>query len=99
MGQRLELQAILEAIVPNVYFQPPSNVVMQRPCILYKIDSQNTRFADDLPYHRRKRYMVTVIDSDPDSEIPDKVADLPMCTFDRFYTADQLNHNVFRLYF
>lgn len=99
MGQRLDLHELFLTMTPNVYFQPPPSKVMQYPCIVYKRDYQNTQFANDQPYLRRKRYQVTVIDSDPDSEIPDMVGALPLCVFDRFFTADQLNHDVFRIYF
>lgn len=99
MGQRLDLHTTLTALAPNVYFQPPPSVQMQYPCIVYKRDDVRTVHADDKPYHRRKRYQVTVIDRNPDSDIPDKVGALPLCTFDRFYTADQLNHDVFNLFF
>jgi hypothetical protein len=99
MAQRLELQALLLTMVPNVYFQPPPSVMMKYPCIVYKRDYNNTEFADDKPYKHRKRYMVTVIDQNPDSDIPEKVKELPLCLFDRFYTADNLNHDVFKLFF
>jgi hypothetical protein len=99
MAQRLELQALLESLVPNVYFQPPESVKLQYPCIIYKREFRSTEFADNQPYKDRKRYQVIVIDSDPDSAIPDQVAALPLCVFDRFYTADKLNHDVFRLFF
>lgn len=99
MGSRLELQAILKTLCDNVYFQPPANVSMQYPCIVYARDSAVTQFAANSPYRYTKRYQVTIIDRDPDSPIPDKVAQLPMCTFQRFYTADNLNHDVFGLYF
>jgi hypothetical protein len=101
MGQRLELQDILMSIIQTdqVYFQPPPNVQMDYPCIVYKRDYELTRFADDKPYARKKRYLVTVIDRNPDSDIPDKVADLPMCVYDRFYTTENLNHDVFKLFF
>lgn len=99
--RRLLLQETLEMLLgsTNVYFQPPENVVMEYPCIVYKRDYATTEFADNNPYRFMKRYMVTVIDRDPDSEIPDKVAALQMCTHSRFYTADDLNHDVFNLYF
>jgi len=72
---------------------------MVYPCIVYKRDFALTYFADDKPYQNRKRYQVIVIDRDPDSDIPDRIAALPLCTFDRFYTADNLNHDVFKLFF
>lgn len=101
MGQRLELQTLLETILGsgNVYFQPPASVQMRYPCIVYSRDIALTKFASNSPYTRKKRYQVVVIDRDPDSDIPDKVADLPMCLLNRCYAADNLNHDVFHLYF
>lgn len=101
MAPRVELQALLEEILGSdkVYFQPPTNITLVYPCIIYKRDTTVTRFADNAPYRNTKRYQVTVIDRDPDSDIPDKVAELPVCLFNRFYTADNLNHDVFNLFF
>lgn len=101
MGQRLELQERLVEILgsPNVYFQPPPTVQMKYPAIVYKRDNTSTQFADDAPYRVKKRYLVTVIDADPDSVIHEAIMQLPMCVYDRFYTADNLNHDVFRLFF
>ena len=101
MGQRLDLQTLLKGILEtdNVYFQPPPTVQMNYPCIVYRRDSANTIFAGDKPYRYAKRYQVIYIDSDPDSNIPAKIAALPMCVFNRFYTADNLNHDVYNLFF
>lgn len=99
MGQRLQLHQLLETFTENVYFQPPTNVQLKYPCIIYKRDYADTKFADDKPYNRTLRYMVTVIDPDPDSEIPNKVAAMPLTLFNRFYTAEKLNHDVFNVYF
>lgn len=99
MAQRLELQTILENMCEYVYFQPPTNIQLKYPCIIYKRDFADTKFADDKPYNSTKRYMITVIDQNPDSEIPSKVAEMPMSLFNRFYTADNLNHDVYTVYF
>ena len=101
MAQRLELQAKLIEILESsqVYFQPPPSVIMEYPCIVYNREYEQVRHADDKPYTRRRRYQVTVIDRDPDSDIPSKIAELPLCAYDRFYTADNLNHDVFKLFF
>jgi hypothetical protein len=99
MGQRLDLQKLLEQITTNVYFQPPTNIQLKYPCIIYKRDFADTKFADNQPYAHKRRYMVTVIDQNPDSEIPGKVATLPMSLFNRFYTVDNLNHDVYSIYF
>lgn len=101
MGRRLDLQTLFENLLGsrNVYFQPPANVQMKYPCIVYNRDNADTKFAGNKPYRNVKRYQVTVIDRDPDSAIPDKIAGLPMCSFNRFFTADNLNHDVFTLFF
>lgn len=101
MGQRSDLHEVLKSILGtnNVYFQPPPTLKMEYPCIVYRRESGDTIFAGDKLYKNTKRYLVTVIDRNPDSDIPDKVLALPMCTFDRFYTADNLNHDVYKLFF
>lgn len=101
MAQRLELQAILVDILGsnNVYFQPPASIQLQYPCIIYKRDNAVTLHADDKPYMTKTRYQITVIDRNPDSEIPSLIGALPGCIFDRFYTADNLNHDVYKLFF
>lgn len=99
MAPRLQLQTLLEEIVDHVYFQPPANVQMEYPCIVYARDNARTQFAGNLPYRFAQRYQVTVIDRSPDSDIPEKVAALPTCIYDRFFAADGLNHDVFSLYF
>lgn len=100
MGRdRKELGKILRKFCPNVYFQPPESVKLDYPCIIYNRSSGDTQFADNKPYTFMNRYQVMVIDRDPDSEIIKKVASLPLCVMDRHYTADNLNHDLFNLYF
>jgi hypothetical protein len=101
MAPRLQLQTKLVSILgtDNVYFQPPPTVKMKYPCIVYHRDSIQTEYADDNPYKSTIRYQITVIDRDPDSLISAKVGALPMSRFERFFTADNLNHDVYTLYF
>lgn len=96
---RAKLHVILLTLADHVYFQPPENIRLEYPCIIYRRDSADTKFADNRPFRYEKRYQVMVIDQDPDSPIPDKVAGLPSCVFERHYTADLLNHDVFNLFF
>lgn len=99
MKDRLDLHALLKEICDNVYFQPPPSIKMVYPCIVYRRDDAVTDFANNNPYNYTRLYLVTVIDRDPDSPIPALVKELPSCTFDRFYAADSLNHDVFRISF
>lgn len=98
---RLELQDLLVTLLGsnNVYFQPPSNIKMKYPCIIYKRDDKDTRFSNNKPYKQKIRYLVTVVDPDPDNVIHEKVAELPLSSYVRYYIADNLNHDVYNLYF
>lgn len=102
MASRLDLQAELEEVIGNrnVYFQPPASVRMQYPCIRYSNGGHDARHANDLIYKNVKRYEGIVIDSNPDSTIPDAILfHFPMCSFRAAYTADNLNHFPFTLYY
>ena len=102
MNSRLELQSLLENILGsrNVYFQPPENIKLKYPCIIYKRGFiEKTTYANNKPYYQRIRYEVIVIDKDPDSEIPKSIAQLPMCVFERHYTSDNLKHDLYNLYY
>ena len=96
---RSELQEILKGIVPKVYFQPPGNTKMTYPCIVYARDTIDVQYADNSPYRHAKRYSVTVIDRNPDSDLVEKVSQLPLTAHNRYFAADDLNHDVFTLYF
>ena len=101
MGSRLNLQTLLESLLGsrNVYFQPPASVSMQYPCIVYSRAAVDTKYANDKKYLQKKRYSITVIDKNPDSLIPDKVGGLPLCSFDRHFKTDNLNHDIYSLYY
>lgn len=101
MEKRLKLHEMLCSLLGsrNVYFQPPESVRMQYPAIVYGRDGINNTYADDGPYTSRVRYFVTLIDLDPDSLLVKKMASIPYCRYDRHYESDNLNHDVFTLYF
>lgn len=83
----------------HVYFQPPVNINILYPAIVYERSTGDTQFADNAPYVYEKRYSVTVIDSDADSSIPDEVAMLPKCVADRHFVSENLHHDSFVLYY
>lgn len=72
---------------------------MEYPCITYQRDYAVVQFADNKPYSRKKRYQVTIIDEDPNSELPELIADLPLSSYDRFFAVDNLNHDIYNIYF
>jgi len=101
MGSRLELQTTFEdlQVGVSVYFQPPPNVQMSYPAIVYNRDFRDADYADNIVYYKRWRYQVTIIDRDPDSALPDLVGDLPLSRFVRHFTTENLNHDIYDLYY
>lgn len=100
-------QAALQALLPErppespstVYFQAPENIEMEYPCIVYELDYIDTKFANNSPYYNTKRYQVTVVTDDPDSDIPDKVKLMPLSLFRRLLKANGLYHYNYIVYF
>lgn len=99
--KRIELQQIFEDILGsrNVYFQPPSNVRLKYPCIVYTRTSLEPIRADNGVHKLTTEYEVVVIDPSPNSSYIYKIANLPMSRHTRHYEQDNLNHDAFRLYF
>lgn len=97
---RTKLQEILEETIGNgnVYFQPPETLKMKYPCIRYVRAHISPTFADDLSYIERDEYELTLIYKDPDSDLPRKLARLPLCRHDRAFESDNLHHEVFTIY-
>lgn len=107
MNSRSELHDILCEIVSmsesngdnHVYYNPPASFKMKYPAIRYTLKNIDKIKANNGIYRLRHCYELIVIDENPDSEITEKVLNLPYCEFDRSYKADNLNHNVFTLYY
>lgn len=100
--KRLYLHKLLKAIpeVMEVYHQPPETIKMEYPCIRYKWDRNKTNHADDKVYLSRRGYLVTIIDSNPDSVIPGIFEkNFSLVQFDRSYVSNNLYHWVYTLYF
>lgn len=83
----------------HIHFQPPNGTMMAYPAITYSRNRETNQFADNLPYLKSQGYTVTVIHEDPDNDIRDAIASMPNCSFDRWYAADRLNHDVYTIYF
>lgn len=100
MSNRTDLQALFECILEsqNVYFQPPESKKLEYDCIVYSISNRDNRHANNKVYKQDIAYNVVVIYRNPDSELPVKISRLPKCRFDRHYTSNNLNHDVFTLY-
>lgn len=101
MANRLDLHEELCEVLGsrNVYFQPPATVKMSYPAIRYSRADIDNQHADDGVYMQHRAYELIVIDPDPDSSIVERVAKLPRCRWNRSYPANNLNHDVFTIYY
>lgn len=101
MERRLKLHEMLTDVLgsENVYFQPPESLKMQYPCIRYERSGDATDHADDILYRDRTRYELILIDPNPDSIFCKRIKNLPLTSYNRHYTADNLNHDVYTIYY
>ena len=102
MARRLELQEKLENILgsTNVYYQPPESVKLKYPCIIYERYAGNVKFANNKPYNFTRAYQLMVITDDPDETYgEDLLNEFSMIHYSNHFVKDNLNHEVYVLYF
>ena len=101
MEKRTELHEKLVELLGsrNVYFQPPENLKIKYPAIVYNYSRLGKLQASNDIYLFRTSYDLTLIDSDPDSEFAKRLLLLPYCSFDRTFRSDNLNHFTFTIYY
>lgn len=95
-----ELEEILGS--SNVYYQPPGSIStkMQYPCIRYTEDRGVQRFADNKTYHYIQGYQLMYIDPNPISDMKERLLDhFSNITYNRHYIANNLNHDVFVIFY
>lgn len=102
-NRRLKLNQELEDLMGmtgHVYFQPPPSYKLLYDCIIYEESNGKTYFAANMPYNFTKKYNLVLITRDPDTSLVRELAmHFPMIVMDRAYTADNLNHYSFTLYY
>lgn len=100
MASRLDLHNLLVNLLGtnNVYFNPPSNIRLNYPCIKYRMSGIDKKNANNSMYIKNVKYEIFIIGPNTDIVL-DKLIELPMCTFVRSYIADSLNHTILQLYY
>lgn len=103
MKDRLDLHKELVRLLGSnhVYFQPPEDCKINYPCIIYERENIDANHADDVKYLKTIRYEVMYISKDPDSnDLIKKILDsFKYCSYTRHFVSDNLNHEVFDLYY
>ena len=104
MDRRLELDAKLRKVmkeisgVENVYFQPPKNLKLKYPALVYELSDIEIRAADDSVYSQHIFYDLIVIDRNPDSLLVFAISSIPKCKYGRHYVSDNLYHDTFTIF-
>lgn len=65
-----ELAKLSPAAKPTLYFNPPANVRLTYPAVVYSFRGTNDTFSDGVRYLQFHIYEAVVITTDPDSELP-----------------------------
>lgn len=101
MDKRIELHNKLKELLGsnNVYYQPPENLKMEYPAIVYCRDNVEKKYANDSGYSFSYSYTITVIDKKPDNDAINKILLLPYSNYSRHYVSEGFNHDVITLYF
>lgn len=100
MGNRLDLQQKLRERVPRAWYQKPPANQMSYPCFVYKSIEPKIVYANNRGYIRIPGYEVLYISKTEDDSICDwMIEQFAYCSVGRKYTADQLYHYPFTIYY
>lgn len=102
MADRLALHNKLTTILgsKNVYYQPPSNISLSYPCIVYNQNVGEALKASNKLYTYTKMYEITFIfRTSNDTIITDMLNEFTYCKADRTFITDNLYHYTFTLYY
>lgn len=93
------LHQLQQAVQHNrVYFQPPENLKIGYPAIVFHLSKIEVDRASDMPYKGAKEYSVTLITKDPEPDVIDEILKIPYSSLDTTYISDGMNHFVFAIY-
>ena len=101
MNSRAQLHSVLQEALPGValYYQPPENIKLTYPCVVYTFDKIKSSEANNSRYIRHDKYTIKLIGSLIDVEKwSDKILGLRYCDLDTTFVSDGLYHYVYQIY-
>ena len=101
MDRRHKLhEELLTLGASKTLFQPPPSVQLTYPAIIYTRKSTYTTNADNKTYTGQRLYLIEVIDPNPDTPLVDAILNkFQMIKHVNNFKANNLNHDVFDLYY
>ncbi len=100
--QRIRFHSKLAEILPgwHLYYQPPENVKLIYPCVIYERSRFHQIRADNKRYRSIPCWSTTLIIKSPqNAPITQLIDGFQMCSFDRSFTSDNLNHYAYTIYY
>ena len=93
------LHLLQQAVKHNrVYFQPPENLKIGYPAIVFHLSKIEVNHASDVPYKGAREYSVTLITKEPEPDAIDEILEIPYSSLDQTFVSDGMNHFVFSVY-
>lgn len=82
----------------HVYYDPPANITMKYPAIVYTKSRILPKKANNKSYLLHIAYTITLIQRDDDSNILDRLLEMEYTSYDRPFVSDNLHHDVITRY-
>ncbi len=95
---RTDLHNVLLSICNNVYFQPPENIKLIYPAIIYGRANIDNIKANNENYMVNRIYEITLINADPNTDMVGKINKLKYCKHVRSFKSNNMNHDVYKIY-
>lgn len=81
----------------NLYFRPPSSLMITYPCVIYDLKVVDVRHSDNQVYSDGERYEVSYITSTQDDRNWTRLRDIPGSRWIRNFNKENLYHHIFEI--
>lgn len=96
---RLKLHGLMAEIYPEleIYYQPPTNLTLSYPCIVYTLSDLDPTFANNSPYSIKSVFTITLMRhlTDRSGLYVKNMLKIPYTRFITGFTSDNIVHNQF----
>lgn len=100
MASRIDLHNELLGFSNNVYYQPPENIKIKYPCIIYNKKIPDVKKADNKTYMLTNRYEITYVTKDVENTVCDDILNhFEMISPVNYFVTEGLYHYIFNLYY
>lgn len=95
-----QLYPMLDAVSDEVtvYYQPPEEIKLDYPAILFEKTGGEYSFANNKVNSKAAKFKVTVIYKDPNFEYEESMSHIRYCSPDTSFRTEGLYHDVYTVY-